>query len=296
MQNTAPTPHERRMAFIVGSPRSGTTWLQKLLAAHSDVHTGQESDLFDMYLGPLLRNWNTYKRPTGRGVLGLACYLTEEEFRASLETFMRMLLEPMLAPVGPGQLFVEKTPSHALYIPEILSLLPDARFIHLVRDPRDVALSMIRASRTWGSDWAPSTARDAARMWAEHAGAVQNAKALVNEANFLEMRYEDLLRSTEAGLTRVLAFLGLSAPEPQIRAMVAGNTLEKARSGQDTPLAYRGEARRVTGQDIVIEPEHFAGKGETGGWRSGLDSEQQRDIEIAAGDLMRQFGYLPELL
>jgi len=260
------------------------------------VHTGQESDLFDMYLGPLLRNWNTYKLPTGRGVLGLACYLTEEEFRASLETFMRMLLEPMLAFVGPGQLFVEKTPSHALYIPEILSLLPDARFIHLVRDPREVALSMIQASRTWGSDWAPSTARDAARMWAEHAGAVQNVKALLNEANFLEMRYEDLLQSPEAGLAKALDFLDLSALPTQIKAMVERNTLEKSHAGKDTPLAYRGEARKVTGQDIVVEPEGFAGEGETDGWRSALDSRQQRDIEDVAGNLMRQFGYLPERL
>lgn len=293
MQEAFPISREQRLVCIVGSPRSGTTWLQKLLASHADVRTGQESDLFDMYLAPLLRNWNTFKRPTGRGVLGLACYLTEEEFRTSLNTFMGMLLGPMLAPLEPGQLFVEKTPSHALYLPEILSLLPGTRIIHLVRDPRDVALSMIRASRSWGADWAPATVRDAARMWAQHTGAVQSAADILSEVNFLELRYEELLAAPEAELARTLAFLGLAASAAQIRAMVERNTLAKARAGQDTPLAYRGEARKVTGQDLVVEPEGFAGTDEASDWRSVLDPAQLRDIEEVAGDLMRRFGYPP---
>src|SRR5205085_953700 len=45
------------LLFVVGCPRSGTTWIQRLLATHPCVRTGQESDLFDLYIGPQLRTW-----------------------------------------------------------------------------------------------------------------------------------------------------------------------------------------------------------------------------------------------
>ncbi|HEY2596345.1 MAG TPA: sulfotransferase, partial [Chloroflexota bacterium] len=71
------------LVFVVGCPRSGTTWVQRLLASHSCIRTGQESDLFDMYVGPLLHTWQQELRvdSSGRGGVGLACYFTDAEFR-----------------------------------------------------------------------------------------------------------------------------------------------------------------------------------------------------------------------
>src|SRR6185437_13587512 len=97
------------LVFVVGCPRSGTTWVQRLLATHPCVRTGQESDLFDIYVGPQLRAW-----------------------QLELTEYLLRLLAPMIAELKPGELFVEKTPSHILYLPEIHKLLPAARFVNVL--------------------------------------------------------------------------------------------------------------------------------------------------------------------
>ena len=51
------------MLFVVGCPRSGTTWVQRLLATHPRIRTGQESDVFDQYIGPQLRAWEQELKP-----------------------------------------------------------------------------------------------------------------------------------------------------------------------------------------------------------------------------------------
>src|ERR671934_777469 len=99
------------LVCIVGCPRSGTTWLQRLLAGHPNVRTGQESDVFDIYVGPQLRAWRRELDPTssGRGGVGLACYFDEQTFLGILTPYARELLEPMLANLRPGELFAGKT-------------------------------------------------------------------------------------------------------------------------------------------------------------------------------------------
>src|SRR5947209_18983848 len=167
-----------QLVCIVGCPRSGTTWLQRLLAGHPRVCTGQESDVFDIYLGPQLRAWRRELDPSssGRGGVGLACYLDDPTFLSILRRYADNLLDPMLGQLGPDDLFVEKTPSHALYIPEIVELLPRTRFIHVLRDARDTVASLVAAARSWGRGWAPRRVRGAAQMWVQHVRAVREAR------------------------------------------------------------------------------------------------------------------------
>ena len=70
---------------------------------------------------------------------GPPAYFREEEFLAILKKYLLGLLKPVIDQLQPDELFLEKTPSHALFIPEIKELLPECRFIHLLRDPRDVS-------------------------------------------------------------------------------------------------------------------------------------------------------------
>src|SRR5919197_3322932 len=120
------------LVCVVGCPRSGTTWLQRLLAGHPRVRTGQESDVFDIYVGPQLRAWRRELDPvsSGRGGVGLACYFDDAAFTSLLRRYAGDLLQPMLGGLASDQVFLEKTPSHALYIPEILELFPKTRFVH----------------------------------------------------------------------------------------------------------------------------------------------------------------------
>ena len=69
------------IVFIVGAPRNGITWLQKLLSTHPQIKTGQESGLFDTNVGPQLKAWkrDMYPGSSGRPV-GFPCYFTEKQF------------------------------------------------------------------------------------------------------------------------------------------------------------------------------------------------------------------------
>ncbi len=281
--------HGHDLLFVVGCPRSGTTWIQRLLAAHPDVRTGQESDVFDLYVGLQLRTWrNELRGGDGRGGVGLACYLDEEAFLATLRRYMLELLEPMVGPLEPGQIFLEKTPSHAVYLPEIAELLPDARVVNVLRDARDVAASLLAASRSWGAGWAPRRARDAARMWVEHVEAVERARSILGD-RLLEVRYEDVHDAPERELRRLLAFAGLAWSDPEIHEAIEAN--RAGATGTDgTPLVRGGEFA-LRGRREVREPEGFLRKAAVGGWRDDLSRRERLDVWRVARHAMARNGY-----
>lgn len=146
------------MVFVVGCPRSGTTWLQRLLSSHPRILTGQESQVFEVNIAPQLRDWKKMRNPQIRGGgIGLPCYLTEERFLQILKIYLLTLLEPMVEQLNPDELFLEKTPAHGLFLPEIFESLPGTRVIHLLRDARDVVSSLL-AGGAWLTQWAPKSA------------------------------------------------------------------------------------------------------------------------------------------
>ena len=249
------------MVFVVGSPRSGTTWLQRLLAAHPKIHTGQESGLFDAYIGPQLRVWRRDLDTTtsGRAGIGMGCYLTEEEFMQILKGYLLQLMQPMLKDVGNGELFLEKTPSHALFLPEIMELLPNSRIIFVMRDGRDVVASLLAASKSWGSYWAPKNARSAAAMWRQHVEAVRRIAPDLPHGQFMEVRYESLVQSPNATLRSVFDFLGLDCNEKEIENSIQLNQIGSA----GTPIQLSGEVKKSAGS-ILREPEGFVRKGQAG--------------------------------
>lgn len=259
------------LVFIVGSPRSGTTWLQRMLASHPQVKTGQESRLFQ-YLGPQLRLWqedmNAAKVSGHRGA-GLVCYLNEAEFFAIQRTQLDAILTHMLKEVQPGQIFLEKTPSHALFIPEIRQWLPAAKIIHLVRDPRDVVASLLAAGKSWGNYWAPRKVKRAVRIWREHVGAAQTEGKRLPPGQFLEIHYEDLFADPARWLRAAADFLHLAWPEEELQAAVAANSAGELRQGKGTQIPIRG----VLGQQpdsVVQEPRGFVRKAQPGTWKQDL--------------------------
>lgn len=251
------------MVFIVGSPRSGTTWMQRLLACHPLVATGQESSLFESYIGPQLRAWQRDVAENSGRMVGLGCHLREEDFLVALREYMQALMQPMRAATPEGGLFVEKTPSHALFLPEISQLLSQARVIHVVRDVRDVVRSILTAARSWGADWAPADARQAARMWSRHVNAALAGGREMGPKRFCTVRYEDLMDDTHSVLARVCRdFLGVAWDDEGVAKAVARNSIRRGLNGKavsGVPLPLRGEWAARLEQDVVPEPEGFVG-------------------------------------
>jgi len=280
------------LLFVVGCPRSGTTWIQQLLATHPCIKTGQESDLFDLYIGPQLRAWQTELDPesSGRGGVGLGCYFTDTEFRDALREYLFRLLEPMVGQLRPDEVFLEKTPSHVLYVPEIHALLPDARFIHVLRDARDTVASLLSAARGWGRAWAPRRAKSAATTWVQHVRAARAAQHTLPPTQLVEVRYETLHADGAGSLRSLVDWLGLSWSDEEIGAALARNAPDAARAGKGTPIPLGGAFGQASGP-VVKEPAGFVRRARVGGWQDDLTLLDRVAIWRVAHSLMAEVGY-----
>src|SRR5438477_3537034 len=280
------------MLFVVGCPRSGTTWVQRLLATHPSIRTGQESDVFDQYIGPQLRAWEQELDPnaSGRGGVGLGCYFQDRDFRRLLKGYLLQLLEPMVGSLAPGELFLEKTPGHVLFVPEIRALLPQARFVHVLRDARDTVASLLGVSRSWGRAWAPRQARHAAATWVSHVEAARQAQRTLPPHQFYEVRYEALHADGARVMRAVVDWLELTWTDAEISAAFEHNNPAAARAGQGTPIPLGGEFANTVGP-VVKEPAGFVRQARTGNWRDDLSMLDKLGVWHVARATMAEVGY-----
>jgi hypothetical protein len=278
------------VVFLVGCARSGTTWLQRLLASHPKIRTGQESFLFSSYIGPQLRNWSNEIRTlsSGRGGAGMRAYLREDEFLSILREEMFRFMKPMIGDLPDGYLFLEKTPNHALWMPEIIALLPKARFINMLRDGRDVVASLLAASRTW-ANWAPDNALGASRRWVRNVEAAEKAAKKLSPEQFYEVRYEQLLNSPKLVLQNVSRFLGINWNENEIVDAIKKNDAKVALKTA-TPIPIRGEFSVISGSEVK-QPPGFIRRARAGSWKQDLSPVEKMLTWIGASRTMAKVGY-----
>jgi hypothetical protein len=96
-----------KTVFIVACPRSGTSWLQLLLAQHSTVTTTQETHLFSHYLRPLRQRWENLK--AWPSAIGMRPIFTDDEFYALCGDFAKKVLQRIAATNPTATIVVEKT-------------------------------------------------------------------------------------------------------------------------------------------------------------------------------------------
>ena len=218
-----------RRIFIVGVPRSGTTLLQSLLAAHSEIASFTESHFFARHFGlvpgldkpvltrnpaPRVREFLAENNGTageaaqwftdgGRWRLGLRPLLPLQT-RPVAHRLLRVLDE--LALSRDRTTWVEKTPRHLRYIPFLEQLSgsdPSPRFVHLVRQGPQVVASLHAASQHWER---PYDLETCIARWNRDVAFSQSRLAAPNDHFVL---YEELTTQTETTLRRLFAELGL---------------------------------------------------------------------------------------
>lgn len=278
-------PRGSNIAFILGCPRSGTTYVKSLLAYHPKVRTGRESYLFAWYLGPLIKRWN--KPRVGSGFPGLQSYLTKEEFHQVLYETSDKLLGFMAPNMGPDEIFIEKTPHHAFWIPEILEVFPNARFIHVLRDARDATASMLAASKTFGKNWGTTHAFIAARSWVKHVSAAQEAQKQLAPSQFHEIRYENLRSNPAKELRSLTIFLKLEWSEGELLEAIEKND-PKNKSIRGSEL--RGEYAKAYGP-TVERRQGAIRKAKPGSWKQDLKFYDKWQVWLFARNKMREVGY-----
>ncbi|KRB81308.1 hypothetical protein ASE00_15055 [Sphingomonas sp. Root710] len=279
-----------RPLFVCGSPKSGTTWLQKILDAHSQIACAGEGHFIEQIANPmvrLLRGYNAkLKQVDERVFQGRAPYqpLAEAEI---IQIAREMIVRLMLRQQPPaGTLWLgDKTPRYTEGLKELKILFPAARFIHIVRDPRDVAVSRLHHAKRAGYDDALTAGSDtyyemvgnAAAAWAQHNGNVAAFVALApaNAEMLHQIGYERLLSDFDRVAAELFAFLDVDHG-PTVIAKVRSETDFEQLSG------------RKQGDE---DPASFFRKGVAGDWKGRLDQRALEIIEQQCGKLMGRYGY-----
>lgn len=271
-------------ALLVGAPRSGTTWLQRMLLAHPRCCGGQESHFLATF-AKVLHDFDR-KRDMPRPH-GLAAYLTRAELLDSIRGLWARTFAETIASKKGATLLLEKTPDHAMHLDFASELLPACRVIHLVRDSRAVAASLIRASREpWGREWAPRTPDAAAKRWLECVEAAERFGESAGPSRFLRVHYESLHRSSSRSLRHAIEFLGLTIANDELEQMIVGINRDGVTSG----IELRGDLRHY----LAKEPAGFVGESRVDGWRSTLGFRGERRVWSITQAAMRRLGYTRE--
>ena len=263
---------DRKLVFIVGSARSGTNWLRRLLSQSPDVATGPETHLFSSYLLSLDETW---RRHQGTRV-GLSHLISEDELFEWTRSFSELCLGRLANARPDASIIVEKTPKHGEHAARILKLFPDAFFIHIIRDPRAVVPSLRAASRSWGSSWAPGRVGDASRKWLRD---VANAQAVTSlTERYTEVKYEDLHADGVGEIMRLFAWLGEPVERAEAEAYVAASAFDKVRP------------KAASAADVDAQ---FFRRGEVDSWRRELSGSDIAIIERLTRKQMAALGYEP---
>jgi len=271
----------RSMVFVVGAPRSGTTWLQLLLSQHEQVATVNETHLFSTYLGKAVSGWDGFQN--AERAIGLHHHMTEEEFLAEIRCCANRFIDRLHTVAGADRpVFVEKTPAHVRHWRALRRLYPEASFVHVVRDPRAMVASMCRAGRGWGARWAAPGVVANAHRWRTDVGQGREAEIELGSACH-RVYYETLW--DERGpdtLHDCLKWLGLCAEREDAAVYLQNCRPENLRAG-----------RGSTAWDTSSEPDGFVGQGGADTWRRDLSGKDIRAVEWLCRAMMVEFGYEP---
>ena len=282
------------VALILGCPRSGTTWTRRLLDATGLVVTSKESMLgevvyrrIDAHPAGWLDLLDEYdeRRAAGRSA-GLHAWLDRSDLEALVagattastgRLAARALVRGVLETASYRRsdpkaiLVVEKTPIHVLYADLLLDDLPEARFVEVVRDVRDVCVSMDDRARVSG-DFSSDRAEQV-RLWVRAVRAGARAAASPGASGrWLRIRYEDLHRDPSSTVEELLAFVGLPHGSAIVEAVIAKAAFTRI------PEDHRGPGR------------HFR-KGMVGDWRRTLTADDLRLVEKMAAPELDLLGY-----
>ncbi len=271
-----------RPIFVIGAPRSGTTWVQRLLLTCPGLCGGQETHFFSAFASVL---W-AYDRSLqlGRNV-GLPAFWDQKDLVEETRELWRKTVQPLILNCPQAKVLIEKTPDHAIVLPEIFRCLPDSRVIHVIRDSRAVVASMLAASNDWGRVWAPKSARDASVLWYRCTREPMTFAKSLPANRYVQVFYEDLLTDGCAQARRLFEFAGVDMAPEQIRAAVAEQSFETQKKSKGSPIPT------VKANHDAAEPAGFFRKGRVDSWRSELSLAQKLIVWRYTRKLMKEVGY-----
>ena len=271
--------------FVVGCPRSGTTLLQRILDHHpqlavtNDSHfipravRGIDADASTPLTPDLVDRVVEYRRFHRLGV----DEATARAAASGAETYAGFVgaLYDVVAGQAGKPLAGEKTPDYVRSLPLLHRVFPDARIVHIVRDGRDTALSLLDwATPTKGPGklalWGSEPLAVAALWWAWQAGAGRRDGNAIGPDRYLEIRYEDLVLEPDRVMRAVSGFLDLDFTSEMLDYHVGRVKDSEGRSAKSAWLPPTPGLRD---------------------WRIKFSDDDLALFEVLVGDVLTSFGY-----
>ena len=281
--------------FIVGVGRSGTTMLRLMLDAHPALTIPPETHFVPALIDAIdegatpeqavetmtsVRQWGDLGIEPAE-VLERWHGLDRFESGPALRAFYAIYQERQGKPR-----WGDKTPIYVKNMRKIEKTLPEARFIHVIRDGRDVALS--RWKRTLGEK-DPAPASQVAEGWQRRIRRAQKQGAKLS--HYLELRYEDLVTDTEPNLRRICEFLELDW-DPVVLRYYEHAAERMAEMARDLPATdgkpTRPGEERMQAHAMTQKPPDPSAMYR---WKEKMAPADVAAFDAAAGELLSELGY-----
>lgn len=285
------------MPIIVGSPRSGTTLLRFMLDSHPDLAIPPETGFLPTIqaltgtgdsLRELFHETITSFPPEAPGWSDFG--IAVEEFRQALEHVSPFNLSEgtrafyrLYARRFRKSRYGDKTPLYGRHMVYIQRLLPEAHFIHIIRDGRDVAASLRKRWFSPGYDMATQ-----AEYWRDNVQAARDQGKSCD--SYCEVRYESLLQDPESILRPLCRFLELDFATAMLeyhRRVPERIREHGSRSWVQGSFRVSHE-ERMQQQALTMQPPVLQ---RIGAWKNDLTAAECDEFDLVAGDLHRELGY-----
>jgi hypothetical protein len=291
---------EEPAPFIVGVPRSGTTLLRLMLDAHPELAIPPET-FFVPRLIRLCKELEAADAPEAlrrsRALelitshprwndLGLEAEALERELGArpfGTADAVRAVYRVYCEREGKAR-WGDKTPGYLARMTRIQLAVPEARFIHLIRDGRDVALSLSEVS------WGIHDLEEAALRWVSQIRKARRRARALARGTYLEIRYEDLVSDPERSARGVCELIELDW-DPAVLAyhrQADERLQELVRDFRSRTGDFVTAEERARQHALVTEPPRTD---RVGRWRQEMPRAERERFEAIAGPLLERLSY-----
>ncbi len=253
--------------FIGGCGRSGTTLFREVLNRHSQVFCGPETSMFGLPFNPenLIEPWSLNRAET----------ISQVEDACNLIAFAERFYRSQAALNNKAR-WADKTPNNVRAISKILTWFPNAVFIHLIRDGRDVVCSLRNhpKERIVGGKIQPVVTNrpivECATRWLDD---TMKGLAFNTHPRYYEVRYEDLVGDFEGTIRSVCSVIGVDFESSML---IASGNQENSKPG------------RLVNNKRATAPISATSVGR---WRKDLTSDEMQGFINIAGELLIALGY-----
>jgi hypothetical protein len=270
--------------FVVGCHRSGTNLLYDTLLSSGGFAIYRASWVVHDTLIPLAGDPGVLKNRRrlvelwiGSGAFqrsGLEASMIRERVASECRTgsdFIRLVMDEIARRQGVER-WAAYSPDNVLFMPQIKRELPQALFVHIIRDGRDIALSLTKMGGLRPLPWDKKRGELATALyweWTVRRGRRDGEKI---KPAYLEVRYEDLIGDPRRTLARLSDFIGHDLDYERIQSAGLGRV-------RDPNSSFKGESKRPDFNPVYR-------------WKAALTRARVAELEAVIGDCLQEFGYL----